>query len=126
MDLQTRIKYLRISLVIFGLIMIVGIYPLMIVWPSGWRWMPYQQSYEQMIIVIYITLGIFLIRAAKNPLNNLSLIWFTVWSSIAHGGVMLIQALVYANEHAHLYGDVAALFIIAIVLAILTPRQGQQ
>lgn len=122
MDLQTRLKYLRFSLIIFGLLMIFGIYPLMMLWPSGWRWMPYQQNYEQMIVFIYLTLGIFLIRAAKDPLKNLSLIWFTVWSSIVHGSVMLMQSLMYAKEHAHLYGDVAALFFMAIVLAILTPR----
>ncbi len=64
----------------------------------------------------------FLILAAKDPVQHLSLIWFTVWSSIVHGGIMAIQALYYPQHFAHLYGDVPALFIIAIVLAILTPR----
>ena len=121
MELITRIKYLRIALVIIGLILIFGIYPLMVLWPSGWRWIPHQQNYEQMIVVIYVVLGIFLILAAKNPLKNLSLIWFTVWSSLAHGLVMLIQAIVYPHQHGHLVGDVPALIIIGLILAILTP-----
>lgn len=125
MDMKTRIKYLRIALIIFGLILIFGVYPLMVLWPSGWRWIPHQQNYEQMIVGIYVTLGIFLILAAKNPLQNLSLIWFTVWSSFVHGGIMLIQALSYSHEHGHLLGDVPALILIGIVLAILTPRKNQ-
>jgi hypothetical protein len=125
MDIATRLRYLRIVLIIIGLILIFCVFPAMLVWPSGWRWIPHQTSYEQMIIGIYITLGIFLILAAKDPLKNLSLIWFTVWSSFVHGGIMLVQALVYSHERGHLIGDVPALFIIGIILAILTPRANQ-
>ena len=75
-----------------------------------------------MIIGIYATLGVFLIIASRNPLAHLSLIWFTVWSSIVHGGIMTVQALVNHQNHGHLLGDVPALFLIAIVLAALTPR----
>lgn len=123
MEMTTRIKYLRIALIISGLLLIFGIYPAMILWPSGWRWVPNQPNYEQMIVGIYITLGIFLIRAAKEPLKNLSLIWFTVWSSVVHSGIMLVQALVYAHERGHLLGDVPGLLLIAIVLGFLTPRE---
>lgn len=95
----------------------------MILWPSGWRWVPNQPSYEQMIVGIYVTLGVFLILAAKDPLKNLSLIWFTVWSSYVHGVIMLIQAIVYTHERGHLLGDVPALLVVATVLAVLTPRE---
>lgn len=125
MDMTTRIKYLRIALIIFGLVLIFGVYPALILWPSGWRWLPYQSNYEQMIVGIYVTLGVFLLLAAKDPLKNLSLIWFTVWSSFVHGGIMLIQAIVYEHELGHLLGDVPALLLIGIVLAILTPRKNQ-
>ena len=74
-----------------------------------------------MIVGIYATLGVFLILAARDPLAHRSLIWFTVWSSVVHGGIMAVQALA-PNSHGHLVGDVPALFIIAIVLALLTPR----
>ncbi len=123
MEAATRLKYLRIALIIFGVFLIVGLYPLMMLWPSGWRWIPNQQNYEQMIVVIYFVLGIFLVLAAKDPLENLSLIWFTVWSSIAHALVMLVQSIVYSHEHGHLMGDVPALILMAIILAILTPRR---
>lgn len=75
-----------------------------------------------MIVGIYATLGVFLILAARDPLANLSLIWFTVWSSAVHGGIMAVQAVTQAEQMGHLAGDVPALFIVAIALAILTPR----
>ncbi|HHF7346698.1 TPA: DUF6632 domain-containing protein [Legionella feeleii] len=124
MDAQNGYKVLRIALVIIGLIFIFGVYPLTFLWPSGWAWhLVGHNVYLQMIVGVYATLGVFLILAAKNPVQHLSLIWFTVWSSIVHGGIMAIQALYYPQHFEHLYGDVPALFIIAIVLAILTPRQ---
>src|ERR1039458_2801262 len=82
-----RIKYLRLALLVVGLIFIVGIYPLTIIWPSGWSWHTGQSDYLQMILGIYATLGIFLLVASRNPLANLSLIWFTVWSSVVRGGI---------------------------------------
>lgn len=118
-----RIKYLRIVLVLVGLTFTFGIWPLGIVWPSGWAWHEGGRSeYLEMIIGIYATLGVFLIVASRDPLAHKSLIWFTVWSSVVHGGIMGIQALANTKHMGHLYGDVAALIAVAIVLAILTPR----
>ena len=33
-----KVKYLRIALLVVGVIFIIGIYPLTILWPSGWSW----------------------------------------------------------------------------------------
>jgi hypothetical protein len=118
----TRIRYLRIALVAVGLIFVVGVYPLTIVWPSGWAWHTGQSEYLQMIMVIYATLGVFLIRASRNPLEHRSLIWFTAWSSVAHGGIMAVQAIVNPQHIAHLWGDVLALFVVAAVLTLLMPK----
>jgi hypothetical protein len=118
-----RIKYLRIALWVFGLAFIFGVWPLTVLWPSGWTWHAEGRSYYlEMILAIYATLGVFLILAARNPLENLSLIWFTVWSSVVHGGVMAVQS--FDGDHAmgHLWGDVLVLFAVAAVLAWLTPR----
>lgn len=115
-------RYLRVALLAVGLIFIFGIYPLTIVWPSGWSWHAGQSDYLQMILGVYATLGVFLLLAARNPLANLSLIWFTVWSSVVHGGIMAVQSVTNPMHMAHLWGDVAALLLVAAVLAILTPR----
>jgi hypothetical protein len=117
-----RAKYLRIILLVVGVIFIVGIYPLTILWPSGWSWNTGQSEYLQMILGIYATLGVFLVIASRNPLEHRSLIWFTVWSSVVHGGIMAAQSLANTQYMGHLWGDVLALFVVAIALAQFTPR----
>lgn len=116
-----RLKYLRIALVLAGLACL-ALYPLMLLWPSGWAWHDGHSDYPMMIVGLYATLGVFLILAARDPLANLSLIWFTVWSSAVHAAIMAVQALTQPAQMGHLVGDVPALFIVAVVLAILTPR----
>jgi hypothetical protein len=118
---DSRERALRIALAVFGVAFLL-VYPLMWLWPSGWAWQPSQHEYEQMIVGIYATLGVFLLRASRDPAAHLSLIWFTVWSSVVHGGIMAVQAIVDPAEHGHLPGDVAALFLVALVLGLLTPR----
>ena len=123
MTTTARLRLLRVALVLVGLIFIFGVYPLMMTfWPAGWRWSPNQPQYEQMILGIYATLGVFLLIASRNPLRHLSLIWFAVFSSLVHAGIMTEQALSMPSEHGHLLGDVPALFLVALLLALLTPR----
>lgn len=122
MSNDNRIFYLRIALIVIGLILVLAVYPLMILWPSGWAWGHGHSHYAMMIVGVYATLGIFLILAARDPLNHRSLIWFTVWSSLVHGIIMAIQSVQDPTEYGHLIGDVPALFIVAIALAALMPR----
>jgi hypothetical protein len=123
MQEDARLKTLKIVLVLIGAFCVVGIYPLTIVWPSGWTWHASGPSmYLQMILGVYATLGVFLIMAARNPLANRSLIWFAVWSSLVHSGIMAVQALAYPEHRGHLLGDVPVLLIAAIVIAVLMPR----
>jgi hypothetical protein len=123
MESENRYTALRVVLVAVGIIFIFGIYPLTILWPSGWAWhMGGASMYLQMILGIYATLGVFLFLAARSPLKYLSLIWFTVWSSVVHAGIMAEQSWMYPEHRGHLYGDVPALLIVALALALLTPR----
>jgi hypothetical protein len=118
-----RVKYLRIVLVLVGLVFIFGIWPLGLIWPSGWSWHTEGRSeYYEMILGIYATLGVFLIIASRNPLAHASLIWFTIWSSFVHGAIMAAQSLSNAEHMGHLWGDVLALLAVAAVLAALMPR----
>jgi len=121
-----RLKYLRIALMVMGLMFIFTLWPLTIVWPSGWSWHGEGRSYYlEMILGLYATLGVFLVIASRNPLAHRSLIWFTVWSSIVHGGIMAVQSFSGHHTMGHLWGDVLALFVVAAVLAFLTPRATQ-
>ncbi len=114
---------LRPVLRILGLIFIIGIPLLNRIWPSGWAWVPEQPAYLQMIWGIYATLGVFLLIAARDPARHLSLIWFTVWSSVVHGAVMAVHSLTDPGQVGHLGGDVAALFLTAVVLTVLVRRE---
>jgi len=122
-----RIKCLRIALQLVGLIFIFGVYVLTLVWPSGWSWHAgsHTPHYLQMILGIYATLGTFLLIASRKPLAHLSLIWFTVWSSIVHGAIMGIESFSDPAERGHLFGDVPALFLLAIILGVLMSRTAE-
>jgi hypothetical protein len=76
-----------------------------------------------MIVGVYATLGVFLIIASRNPLAHSSLIWFTVWSSVVHAAIMAVQSFSAPENRGHLVGDVPALLIVAVLLAVLMPRR---
>lgn len=116
-------KILKMALRVFGVIFLL-IYPLAIVWPSGWVWHGGGGVYYyQMIVGIYAVLGIFLIIAANNPSAHRSLISFTIWSSVVHAIIMAVQALGDENETGHLVGDVPALLLVAAVLWYFSPSK---
>jgi hypothetical protein len=119
---ENRLLFLRIALVAVGLTFIFGIYLLGVVWPSGWTWGHGHSHYLMMILGVYATLGVFLLLAARDPYANKSIIWFTVWSSVVHAAIMGVQSFSDEHESGHLMGDVPALVLVAIVLAVLMPR----
>ena len=118
----TRIAALRYALIVTGAIFIVGIYTLAQIWPTGWTWGVGHSHFWPMILGVYATLGVFLIRASRDPLGNRSLIWFTVWSSVVHAVIMTLQGFADPAERGHLVGDVPALLLVAALLAFLTRR----
>lgn len=74
-----------------------------------------------MIVGLYAVLGVFLCAAARRPEANLSLIWFTVCSSVVHAAIMAVQS--FGGHHTgHLWGDVPALLLVAVVLSVLVVR----
>jgi hypothetical protein len=123
-------KLLQIALAVFGALCLL-LYPLAVVWPSGWAWhsgAPYQSQYFMMIVGLYATLGVFLLNAARNPQANLSLIWFAVWSSVVHAAIMAVQSFGGGNhmdhQMGHLVGDVPALLLVAAILSALVLASG--
>jgi len=121
MDPARRLLALRIVLVVVGLTCL-AVQPLMMLWPSGWAWHSGHSDYPLMIVGIYMTLGVFLLRAVREPEAHRSLIWFAVWSSLVHGGIMATQAVTQPGQMGHLMGDVPALLLAAVALAVLMPR----
>jgi len=121
MDEAQKNQYLSYALIAFGIIFFL-IYPLGMVWPSGWIWHGGEGMYYlQMICGIYAVLGAFLLIASRDPAKHRSLISFTIWSSVVHALIMGVQAFGDDHETGHLVGDVPALLLVAGVLWFLSP-----
>jgi len=103
---------LKVVLVVVGLIFCGLVYPLMVFWR--------QDPALAMMLSVYVTLGIFLLLAARDPSANRSLIAFTAWSSFAHAALMAVQAFRNLIGRGELWG-VAALVIIGASLIVLAP-----
>ena len=118
-----RTTFLKLALLACGVAFCL-LYPLAMVWPSGWAWhagAPYQSDYFMMIVGVYATLGIFLVLASRDPGANRSLILFTIASSVVHASIMAVQSVQMPEHMGHLYGDVPALLLVAIVLGAQLP-----
>jgi type II secretory pathway component PulM len=115
---MNRERALKILLVLVGLLFSAVVYPLVTSF-----WQANQADALPMMLSLYVTLGIFLLLAARNPLDHRSLIAFTAWSSFAHAAVMTVQAFQTASERGHLLGGVAALVVIGVALIVLAPAK---
>jgi len=105
---------LKVVLVVVGVIFCALVYPMTI--------FVRQEPAMAMMFSVYVTLGIFLLLAARDPAANLSLIGFTAWSSLAHAAFMGMQAFRNMVAREELWG-VAALAIIGVSLLLLAPRK---
>jgi hypothetical protein len=81
-----------------------------------------QEPALAMMMSLYVTLGVFLIMAARNPTANRSLIAFTAWSSFAHAAVMSFQAFRNLISRGELIGS-AVLVVIGVALIALAPAK---
>ncbi|GGA67019.1 hypothetical protein GCM10011507_18150 [Edaphobacter acidisoli] len=110
---MVRERALKIVLALVGLLFVALSYPM--------ATMMRQDPALAMMLSLYVTLGVFLLLAIRNPSAHRSLIAFTAWSSLAHAVVMGTQALRNMIERGELIG-VGVLVIIGIALISLTPR----
>ena len=105
-------------LVLVGLVFSAGIYPI-----TMSLWQAKQAEVGPMMLSLYVTLGIFLLLATRNPSANRSLIAFTAWSSFAHAAVMSVQAFRDVSERGLLLGGVALFGIIGVAMIVLVPAK---
>jgi hypothetical protein len=111
---MNRERALKIVLVLVGLIFCGLAYPLMI--------FVKQEPALSMMMSLYVTLGIFLILAARNPSAHRSLIAFAAWSSFAHATVMSVQAYLNFIARRELIGS-AVFILIGVALIALAPAR---
>lgn len=109
-----RERALKVVLVLVGLVFVAGVYPLLL--------FAKQEPALSMMFSLYVTLGVFLLLAVRNPPANRSLIAFTAWSSFAHAVVMGGQAFRNFVQRGELWG-VLALIIVGIFLIALAPAK---
>ena len=109
-----RVRALKVVLVVVGLIFCGLVYPLTV--------FVRQEPALAMMLSVYVTLGIFLLLAARDPSANRSLIAFTAWSSFVHAALMAGQAFASLIPRGELVGS-AALVIIGVVLIALAPAK---
>jgi uncharacterized membrane protein HdeD (DUF308 family) len=113
-----RERALKIWLGLVGLFFVAGIYPLVTSLVQR-----KQSDYrDQMMLAIYVTLGVFLLLAIPNPAAHRSLIAFTGWSSLAHAAVMTVQSIQLGNQRTEL-PPLGVIGIICVILLVLTPRR---
>jgi len=116
---MNRDKALRILLVLFGLIFVAGVYPMFTSVRSGWQ--ANKEDAEPMAISLYVTMGIFLLLAARNPSANRGVIVFAAWLNIAHAAVMTVMSVHLPNERQGLLIASAVFAGIGAVLILLAP-----
>ncbi len=113
-----RQRVLKAVLVLVGLVFSAGVYPV-----AESLWQQNQSMYTfDMMLSLYVALGIFLLIAARNPAANRSLIAFTAWSCFAHAAVMAVTAFSKGGYRGDLWG-VAVLVIIGVALIVLAPAK---
>src|SRR5690242_7744168 len=111
---MNRASALKLVLTLVGLLFLALVYPLVR--------MVRQEPALAMMLSLYVTLGIFLLLAARNPPSHRSLIAFTAWSSFAHAAVMGFQAWRNMIARGELIG-VVVLVAIGVVLIALAPAK---
>jgi drug/metabolite transporter superfamily protein YnfA len=107
-------RALKVVVFVVGLLFVAGVYPLLM--------FVRQEPALAMMLSLYVTLGIFLLLAGRDPSANRSLIAFTAWSSFAHAGLMVVQAFRNFIPRTELLG-VALFAVIGVTLIVLAPAK---
>ena len=116
-----RERTLKVVLVLVGLLFLAGLYPAVTSVRDGWH--ANKEDALPMMLSLYVTLGIFLLLASRNPSANRSVIAFAAWSSFAHGAVMAVMAVHLPNERVGLLGAGAVFGVIGVALIALAPAK---
>ena len=111
---MSRERALKVVLVVVGLVFCALAYPLIM--------FVKQEPALAMQFSVYVTLGIFLLFASRNPSANRSLIAFTAWSSFVHAMLMSGQAFAGLVARGELIGS-AVLIVIGVALIALAPGE---
>lgn len=114
---MSRERALKFVMILSGLLFLAGVIPLATSLLDG----QHSNDIVPMFLSVYVTLGVFLLIAARNPSEHRSLVLFAAWSSFAHAVVMLVQAYSDVAGRPELFGMAALLVAIGVPLIALMP-----
>ena len=114
-----RERALKIALVLVGLLFTAGVYPLIgsLLHPAD------SDTGDTMMLSLYVTLGVFLLIAVRNPSAHRSVIAFAAWSSFAHAVAMSILGLEIPSQRVGFLIGSAVLVVIGVALIALNPAK---
>ena len=130
---QSKLKKLKLFLNIYGVVSIIlfgGLFLLTsfdapIIQEGGalrfMRWDVLSKHVELMLEAVYLVWGIFMLKAARNPMAYLSFLSFTLWANLVHGLLMIPQAMMVAMMYK-MGTDIAYCIVLAIGLWVLMPK----
>lgn len=138
---ETHLRQSATVMRLVGWTLSVVLIALLFIYPPGFLWGAHPEAFPRlgpahppshldglhpylfMIGALYVAYAILMIRGARDPKANAALFDFGILSSVLHGLVMIPQSFYYPNEHAHMWADIPALFVIAVVLWIWHPNR---
>lgn len=116
-----REQVLKVVMVVVGLLFLAGLYPLITSVREGWQ--GNREDPMPMGISLYVTQGVFLLLAVRNPAANRGVITFAAWMNIAHAAVMTVMSMHLPNERSDLLVASVAFGVIGTALIVLPPAE---
>jgi len=116
---MARLRALKVLMVLAGLLFICGLYPI-----AMYLWHPGNESPgDTMMLSLYVTMGIFLLIAARDPSGYRSMIAYAAWANIAHATVMALMAIHPGSDRTGLLTASAGFGVIGVLLLVLAPAK---
>jgi hypothetical protein len=112
-----RERAFDVLIVVTGLLFLGGLYPVVmyLLRPGN------EPPGDTMMLSLYVTLGVFLLLAARNPSAHRSLLAYAGWANVAHATVMVLMAIHPGSDRKGLLLASAIFGSIGIALIALMP-----
>ena len=139
---ETKLKALKISLRAWGIVTILlfgslftGFLvqtPLLAERGGSLNWLIWNDVHSHgqsayvppMLFIIYIVWGVFVLVAANKPYRYLSFLNFTMWANIAHGLLMVAQALSDMDRYwSKFFTDIPFTLAISLIIFLFHPSR---
>ena len=140
-DADNRLRQSALVMRLVGWALSLGLAALLFLYPPGFLWGVAPEAFPSigpahpashldglhpylfMLGAMYLAYGILMIRGARDPKTNAALFDYGILANLLHGLVMVPQAFLYPNEHAHLWADIPACLAICVILWIWHPNR---